>query len=43
MVWLRPRISWEKSVIMMDLIFVIVTLGFFLVSIVYVYACDRLR
>jgi hypothetical protein len=29
--------------VMMDLIFVLTTLAFFLISIAYVFACDRLR
>jgi hypothetical protein len=33
----------SKGVVMMDLIFIAVTLAFFLISIAYVYACDRLR
>jgi len=28
---------------MLDLIFIIATIGFFLIAIAYVYACERLR
>jgi hypothetical protein len=33
----------EMSFVMMDLIFVAATLAFFLISIAYIFACDRLR